>query len=411
MVINVNLLDSGSVELKHPSCGGLFLSVRASIGLTCLLALAGCQRSDGQASAAAPEGRVVPVSAATVALSNVPIYLDGLGNVAAFKTVTVKTQVDGRLDRVLFREGQSVKAGEVLAQVDPRPFGIQLHQAEGALARDQAQLHDNQTNLGRYEQLAGQKLIAQQQVDDQRASVGQYEGAVRVDHAQIESAKLNLAWARIISPIDGVTGVRLVDPGNIVHASDANGIVVVTQLEPIAVLFTLPQDDLPRVRQALDQGPVVVEAWSRDGAQKLDQGTVALIDNQIVQTTATMRLKAIFPNPGRLLWPNQFVKTRLLLKWRTGAVTVPATTVQRGPQGSFAYVIGSDGTVTPRPVEVETIAGDLALIAKGLNVGEQVVTDGQNQLRPGAKVQPRTPAPAAPVVPVAPAVPAKPANP
>jgi multidrug efflux system membrane fusion protein len=368
--------------------------MRLSFGLAILvLSAAGCGGSGSKSVAAAAEaGRVIPVLSAPVAKKDVPIYLEGLGNVIAYKTVTVKTQVDGRLDKVLFKEGQAVKAGDVLAQVDPRPFQIQLHQAEGALSRDQAQLRDNSKNLERYEQLRDQKLVAQQQVDDQRASVGQFEGAVHVDQAAIDSARLNLTWARITSPIDGVTGVRLVDPGNVVHAADQGGIVVVTQLDPIAILFTLPEDELPRVQKALAGGEVTVEAWSRDGATKLGTGTVELIDNQINQTTATIRLKAIFKNPQRLLWPNQFVKARLLLMMRAGALVVPQVAIQRGPQGMFVYVIGSDSTVSPRPVEVETQAGDQALIAKGLNVGDQVVTDGQNQLRPGSRVQSRQPA-------------------
>jgi multidrug efflux system membrane fusion protein len=355
-----------------------------------LLLAAGC-RDGANASTGRPDGgtRIVPVSAAKATIQDVPVFLEGLGNVAAFKTVTVRPQVDGRLDKVLFKEGQAVTAGQVLAQIDPRPFDIQLKQAEGAMARDSAQLHDNQMNLGRYSSLRDQKLIAQQQVDDQRAAVGQYEGAVRIDEAAIASAKLNLEYARITSPIDGVTGVRLVDPGNLVHATDANGIVIVTQVQPIAVLFTLPQDDLHRVAQELQKAPLMVEAWSRDGQTRLGIGQLALIDNQINQTTATMRLKAIFNNAERLLWPNQFVKSRLLLSIRKGALTVPATAVQKGPKGLFVYVIGADSTAVMKPVEILETEGDLALVKSGLSDGETVVTDGQNQLKPGSKVQPR----------------------
>jgi multidrug efflux system membrane fusion protein len=352
-----------------------------------LLFAAGCR--DGANASPRPDGgaRIVPVSAAKVATQDVQVWLDGLGNVTAFKTVTVRPQVDGRLDRVLFKEGQAVKTGQVIAQIDPRPFEIQLKQAQGALSRDSAQLHDNKMNLDRYSSLRDQKLIAQQQVDDQRAAVGQYEGAVNIDEASIASARLNLDYAAIKSPIDGVTGVRLVDPGNLVHPTDPNGIVVITQVQPIAVLFTLPQDDLHRVAIELQKAPLDVEAWSRDGATRLGVGKLALIDNQINQTTATMRLKAIFDNAERLLWPNQFVKARLLLTTRKGALTVPGTAVQRGPKGSFVYVIGADMAVDMRTVEVAETQGDLALLKSGLNVGETVVTDGQNQLKPGSKVQ------------------------
>ncbi len=344
---------------------------------------AAAQRTQAQA------GRPVPVVEATVQRRDVPIYLDGLGNVAAFYTVTVRTQVDGRLDQVLFKEGQLVRKGELLARIDPRPFQNQLAQAQGALERDRAQLAGARRNLDRYKQLAAKKLIAQQQADDQAALVGQLEGAVAVDQAAIASAKLNIDYANIRSPIDGVTGVRVVDPGNVVHAGDANGLVIITQLDPIAVLFSLPQDDLPRVMAELQQGAITVEAWSRDGAQKLSTGQLALVDNQINAQTATMRLKAVFPNPQRLLWPNQFVKARLLLTTRKDALVVPSTVPQRGPEGTFAYVIQPDQTVQPRNIDLELSQGDLAIVAKGLNEGEQVVADGQNQLRAGSKVAPR----------------------
>jgi multidrug efflux system membrane fusion protein len=346
-----------------------------------------------QAAANPPEeagraqARVVPVVAVAAAKRDVPIYLEGLGNVAAFKTVTVRSQVDGRLEKVLFTEGQAVKRGDVLAQIDPRPFQIQLHQAEGALSRDNSLLHDNEVNLTRNKSLREQKLVAQQAVDDLQGTVGQYEGAVAVDKAQIDTAKLNLDWARIVSPIDGVTGVRLVDPGNIVRASDQNGIVVVTQLDPIAVLFTLPQDDLPTVAKEMHGGAqLAVEAFSRDGATKLGEGRLLLIDNQINASTATIRLKAQLDNPDRMLWPNQFVKARLRVTTRQGALVVPQAAIQRGPQGLYVYLVGRDATAEQRPVEVTENAGDLALIAKGISPGEQVVVEGQNQLKPGAKV-------------------------
>jgi multidrug efflux system membrane fusion protein len=342
-------------------------------------------------AAADPAARVVPVAAAAVTTRDMPITLDGLGNVTAFNTVTMRSQIDGRLDKVLFREGDAVKAGQLLAQIDPRPYEVQLHQAEGALARDMATLRNDQLNLERNKELRVHNLVAQQTVDDQSALVGQAQGAVSIDKAAIESAKLNLEYTRITAPLDGVTGVRLVDAGNLVHASDATGIVIITQLDPIAVIFTLPQDDLPMLAAQMAKGELTVEAYARDGTSKLGQGKLQLLDNQINQATATLRLKAIFPNPTRMLWPNQFVKARLLLSTRSNALVVPATAVQRGPTGTFAYVIGADQTVSSRPIEVELTQGDSAIIARGLADGEQVVVDGQNQLRPGAKVQVRRP--------------------
>ncbi len=359
--------------------------------------------------ARAPQGseassqRAVPVTSATVTRQDVPTWLEGLGTVTAVRTITVKSQVDGRLDQVLFREGDMVRKGQQLAQIDPRPFEIQLHQAEGALARDLAQLDNARINAKRNEQLWDRQLIARSTLDDARASVGQLEGTVAVDRAAIESARLNLDYARIASPVDGVTGVRLIDPGNFVRAADAAGIVVVTQLDPIAVLFTLPQDDLPRISEQMRRGRLPVAAYSRDGSTLLGNGTLELVDNQINQSTATIRLKAILPNPARSLWPNQFVKARLLLGTRAGAIVVPSTALQRGPNGSFVYVIGKDDTVTPRNVRADPPQGPIAIVEEGLSEGERVVADGQGQLRPGSKVAPRERPPGPAATPAAPA--------
>jgi multidrug efflux system membrane fusion protein len=336
------------------------------------------------------QARAVPVAVAAVARRDVPIFLEGLGNAAAFKTVAVKTQLDGRLDQVLFREGQPVRRGQVLAQIDPRPFQIQLQQAEGALARDEAQLKNARLSVERDRQLIAEKLIAQQQLDTDVATAGQLEGSVEVDRAAIASARLNLDYARITSPIDGVTGIRQVDPGNVVRAADPNGIVIVTQLDPIAVLFTLPQDDLAPVSQQLARsGTLPVEVYSRDGASLLGSGQLALIDNQINQATSTIRLKAVVPNPQRLLWPNQFVNARLRLTTRENGLVIPAAALQRGPRGTFVYVVGADMTASMRPVQIDLTQGEIAIVASGLQPGERVVTDGQNLLRPGAKVAPR----------------------
>jgi multidrug efflux system membrane fusion protein len=343
----------------------------------------------GASPAASAEARVVPVSVATVVKQDVPVYVQGLGNAQPLATVTIKSQVDGRLDKVVFREGQEVKKGELLAQVDPRPFAIQLHQAQAALLRDDAQYRNAKLNLERFRELRARNLIAQQQVDDQQALADQLEGGVKADQALVENARLQLDYARIKSPIDGTTGVRLVDPGNIVHASDPTGIVVVTQLDPMAVVFTLPQDDLPQVSKRLAEGPLTVEAYNRDGAILLQTGKLELIDNQVNQATATIRLKAVLPNPNRSLWPSEFVKVKLLLTTEKDALTIPAAAVQRGPQGVFVYVVGPDQTASLRPIETSQTVDQLAIVSKGLSPGDRVVVEGQNQLRPGANVAPR----------------------
>jgi multidrug efflux system membrane fusion protein len=351
-----------------------------------IAAAAGCHAPDRGGTAATDAGATVPVVVAVVERRDFPIYLEGLGTVVAFNTVTLRSRVDGELVRVAFSEGQAVHKGDLLAQIDPRPYEIQLHQTEANLARDKAQLRDNQLNYDRYVELRKQDLIAQQQVDDQAAQLGQFQGAVKGDEAAVENAKLQLTYSRITSPLDGVTGVRLVDPGNIVHATDTNGIVVITQLDPIAVLVTLPEDDLGEIAREMAQGPLSARAYSRDETIDYGSGQVALIDNQINQATGTLRLKVIFPNPGHLLWPNQFVKVRILLSTRKDAIVVASSVVQRGPQGSFAYLVKGDQTVEARPVRVGPVQGDQTLIEHGLEAGELVVTDGQYKLRTGSRV-------------------------
>jgi membrane fusion protein, multidrug efflux system len=343
------------------------------------------------AAAAIPTDRVVPVLLAPVLKKDFPIYLDGLGSAVPLHTVTVHTLVDGRMDTVAFKEGQFVHKGDFLAQVDPRPYVIQLHTAEANLARDSAQAREGRVNLERYRSLRKENLIAQQQVDDTQALVDQYDATVRSDQVSIDSAKLNLDYAHIVSPIDGVTGVRLIDPGNIVHAADTTGIVVLTQLDPMTVIFTLPEDDLPRIALKFEPGVLDVEAYSRDGLLKLGTGKLTLIDNEINQTTATIRLRAVFDNPKSALWPNEFVKARLLLTMQKDALVIPAAAIQRGPTGMFVYVVGGDNTPSTQPVELDSIQGDSAIIAKGLSPGQQVVIDGQNQIRPGSKVSSRPP--------------------
>ncbi len=365
---------------RRQHIGVLGLSLAAALGAS------GCGRDKGKSE---KSEHPVPVEAARVARQDVPIYREGLGNVVAFRTVTVKTQVDGRLDRVFFREGQRVRRGELLAQIDPRPFQVQLQQAEGALARDRALLANARLNVRRDRVLVARKLIAPQQLDTDLATVGQLEGTVRIDEAAVRSARLNLSYARITSPIDGVTGVRVVDQGNVVHPGDASGIVIVTQLQPIALIFTLPQDDLPAISAQLQRGKLPVQAFSRDGSTLLGAGDLGLIDNQINQSTASLRLKAVLPNQDRRLWPNQFVKVRLFLATQRGALVIPSAALQRGPQGQFVYVIGAGQKVSVRPVQPATRWGGLVVVARGLAQGERVVVEGQARLRPGSRVQPR----------------------
>jgi len=346
-------------------------------------------RSEGGPRAGGAGGeRIVPVHVAIAQAGDLPVWLEGLGTVAAFQQVTVRPRVDGLLEKVLFTEGQPVKQGEVLAQIDPRPFQVALSQARGALARDRANLETLKKNYERYKGLAAQQLVAQQQVEEIGGQLGQAEGAVKIDLAQVAAAQLQLDFATIKAPLSGLTGVRLVDAGNLVRANDATGLVVITQVDPAAVLFTIPQDRLPAVAAASARGDVEVEVWNRDGSQKLATGKLAVLDNQINQTTSTLRLKALVPNPERALWPNAFVKAKMLVETKRGAMLVPAVAVQRGPQGTFVYVVGPDKTAQLRPVTVGLITANKAVIEKGLGGGEQVVVEGQNQLRPGGKVEP-----------------------
>jgi multidrug efflux system membrane fusion protein len=367
-----------------------------------MLAVFGCgaywllTKPGQQSSAAAPAARTmtqsVPVVAAAVRAGDMPVYLTGLGSVTAFNTVTVKSRVDGQLINVAFKEGQFVHQGDLLVEIDPRPFQVQLTQAEGQMARDLAQLQDARLNLTRYRDLLTRELISKQQVDDQAAQVGQYEGAVKADQGAIDNAKLQLVYSRITAPISGRVGLRLVDIGNIVHANDQNGLVVITQLQPIAVLFTLPEDNLPSVLKKLHAGdPLPVEAYDRAGQTKIATGSLLTVDNQIDQSTGTARLKAVFENEDNTLFPNQFVNVRLLLEVRKGAVIAPLAAIQRGPQGTFVYVVKPDQTVEVRPVTLGPATGGDVAIDTGLSPGEQVVTQGVEKLRPGSVVQMKAP--------------------
>ena len=338
----------------------------------------------------AATSRAVPVTVTSAALEDMPVYLTGLGSVTAFNTVNVRSRVDGQLIQVNVREGQEVKKGELLAQIDPRPFQVQLQQAQAQQYRDQAQLRDAQLNYQRFKDLLNESgAMSQQQVDTQKAQADQLEGAVRADQAAINSAQLQITYSRITSPINGRIGLRLVDPGNIVHATDQNGLFVITQLHPIAVVFTLPEDSLPSVAQRMKQGALEVDAYARDNQNKLASGKLQTIDNQIDQQTGTGKLKAVFENVDGVLWPNQFVNVRLLLNTRKDSVVVPSAAVQRGPQGTFVYLVKPDKTVEVRPVTVALAQGNQSAIAGGLRAGDQVVTDGQDKLQPGMTVAPQ----------------------
>jgi multidrug efflux system membrane fusion protein len=333
-------------------------------------------------------GGAVPVVAGKVEQKDMPIYLDGLGTVQAFNTVTVHTRVDGQLQQVLFSEGQDAKAGDLLAVVDPRPFQAALDQAIAKRSQDEAQLANAKVVLERNNDLIKKKVIAQQDFDASKYQADSLQAAVQADQAAIENARTQLDYTQVKSPIDGRTGVRLVDVGNIVHASDQTGIVVITQLHPISVVFTLPEQNLQEIlNQGAAKGGLKVLALDRGNTGTLDEGAFAVVDNEIDPTTGTVKLKATFPNDELKLWPGKFVNARLILTTRKDATVIPSSVVQRGPQGTYAYLIKPDKTVEMRPIKVAQTEGDLALVDEGLEPGEQVVVDGQYKLQPGAHVE------------------------
>ena len=334
-----------------------------------------------------PAAPAIPVVAGTAEAQNVPVYVRGLGTVQAFQTVTVRSRVDGNITKVLFSEGQEVKTGDPLFQIDPRPFQAALEQAQATKTKDEAQLQGAQLDLQRYQKLLPTGFQTRQQYDQQVATVGQLKGAIAADQAQIDAAQLNLQYTDIRSPIDGRTGARLVDLGNFVQAGQGTALVSITQIKPIYVSFTVPQENLVEIRTNQARAPLEVEAYASDDKTLLSRGKLTLIDNQVDTTTGTIRLKGTFDNADERLWPGEFVSARLIISTRQDAIVVPAQTVMHGPQGAYIYVIKPDQTVARRTVQVAASQDNLAVVEKGLERGEHVVVDGQYRITDGAKVK------------------------
>jgi multidrug efflux system membrane fusion protein len=393
LVNTIDRLSSGNprVEVRITS---RFIALAAVAALCAFLW--GCSTADSKQQKAQAAGpRAVSVAVAPVEKQDVPVYLSGLGAVTAFNTANIKSRVDGQIMKVNVREGQNVTEGELLIEIDARPYQVQLEQMQAQLFRDQAQLRDAKLNLDRYTALIPSGSIAQQQVDTQKALSDQLEGTVRTDQAQIDNAKLQIVYCHITAPFNGRVGLRQVDPGNIIHAADTNPMLILTQLQPIAVIFTLPEDVLPRVAQRMKQATLEVDAFSRDDQTKLSTGKLLTIDNQIDPTTGTAKLKAVFDNKDDQLWPNQFVNADLLLETRKNSTVLPTAAILRGPQGTFVYAVNPDKTVQDRVVTVSLTQGNTTVVTSGLNPGDVVVTDGQDKLQRGSRIEPRTTNPSA----------------
>jgi multidrug efflux system membrane fusion protein len=366
------------------------IAAGAVLALTAVAALprvVGTSAPAAEAQTPPPTAPGVPVTAGTVAAADVPVFLNALGTVQAYNMVTIKSRVDGQIVKVAFNEGQDAKAGAPLIQIDPRPFQAALDQAIATREKDQAQLVSAQADLARWAELLATGAKSRQTYDQQKALVGQLQASIKADEAQIETARLNLSYADIRAPIDGRLGIRMVDAGNMVRATDATGLITISQLKPIFVSFTVPQEHLHKIHEKQAGGDLTVLAYGGDNKTQLSEGKLTVIDNAIDQPTGTIRLKGTFANTDERLWPGEFVNVRLILSVHKAAPTVPAQTVQDGPNGRYAYIIKEDNTVERRTVEVSAVQDGIAVITKGLSIGDRVVVDGQYRLTNGARVK------------------------
>ncbi|HEX4379042.1 MAG TPA: MdtA/MuxA family multidrug efflux RND transporter periplasmic adaptor subunit [Candidatus Acidoferrum sp.] len=374
--------------------GATYWYFHSEKGGAAVAALGGAAGGHGGRPGGPGEGnpdQVVPVVVSTATRGDLPVFFNGLGTVTAYNTVTIRSRVDGQIVKINFTEGQMVREGESLVEIDPRPYQVQLEQAEGQLAKDQAQLRDVQVDYDRYQQLFKAGVIPKQQVDTQQAQVGQFMGSIKADQASIDNAKLQITYSHVTAPISGRVGLRLVDIGNIVHATDTTGLLVITQLQPIAVIFSLPQDQLSQVMGKMHgAGPLPVDAYDRDDTTKIATGRLLTIDNQIDTTTGTYKLKAVFNNDKDTLFPNQFVNIHLLVDTKHNVTIVPATAIARGPQGTYVYLTQKDSRVKIQPVTVTLNSGNSVAIGKGLRAGDTVVIDGQDKLQDGSRIDART---------------------
>jgi membrane fusion protein, multidrug efflux system len=382
------LLSSAGSDIRETRTDRVLRAAVAFLLLCIGVSLVACSGADPKRTHAA-ESRAVSVAIAPVEKQDVPVYLVGLGSVTAFYTANIKSRVDGQIMRVNFQEGQDVREGDLLIVIDPRPYQVQQEQMEAQLFKDQASLRDAKLNYDRYVTLIPSGSISQQQVDTQKATVDQLDGQVRTDQAQIDNAKLNIVYCNITAPFTGRVGLRQVDPGNIVHAADTNPMLILTQLQPIAVIFTLPEDEIPSVADHMKKATLEVDAYSRDDETKLGTGKLMTIDNQIDQTTGTAKLKAVFDNKDSRLWPNQFVNANLRLETRKDSTVVPTAAILRGPQGAYVYLVKPDKTVTAQNVTVSLSQGNVSVVTAGLSAGDTVVTDGQDKLQTGSRIEPR----------------------